>query len=247
MVDRFSLIAAGMFALAPVVAAGQGHSSLADRRLPTAGPFGEFTLQSPLGNDDCRVAVIRMAQLAKVALGFEAIPEEPLPPHAQRRRPEVAKGIALNGFTVGEALNAIMRENGHYSWSERNGVFNVAAPGSETDPANFLNRPVTDVRWSNVNVVGALDAIHRRFDASYTPTITVNTGPPSSAESREEESRVFSVSMARGTLRDLLNAIVLAHGSAYWLVDYSGATRTFPDSRLALCGFAGQCVVWSAR
>ena len=104
-----------------------------------------------------------------------------------------------------------------YRWREDDGVL-VVAPETPTDATYILESVVGPVRFRNVDARDVFRALARLFGQ------TQKWGP--------SDTRKFSLRFSGGTLRELLNSIVRAHGSLTWTLGYSrfGAPGTISFS-----------------
>jgi len=216
-----------------------------DHQLPAAG-VRDLTLFLPLGYNAVRTALHLTAQLGRAPIGFEMLPEPTPSQGVEPDRPASPRRFSLNGLTVREALDAIVREDQRYEWREANGVLHIAPRRASTNALNVLNRPLPARAFRRVTLAGALDQIHQAIDPNYDPaaTITLRTGPESSRESQAQQARTFDA-VASGTVRDELDTVIHAHRDAYWFVEYTGEIADLQHARVGLCVFAGRCVVWA--
>ncbi len=136
---------------------------------------------------------------------------------------EVASGTAprsaprtLTGLTVREALDALAATDSRYEWREMNGVVVLRTPqawNSATDPLHLPVQPVVlhDVRARNVlSLVAAF------------------LGAPQYRDTALNDMKRFTLEVESGTVLDLLNAAVSAHGALSWSFQTGGHDPTFP-------------------
>lgn len=123
------------------------------------------------------------------------------------------ESINLRGFSVGDALKRLTAIDPRYRWVERDGLVVIRPLEAWADPKNMLNFTTESFVLADVNVGSALDAV-----------VGALTGQPrwspemlhASAERTEQGARRFSVKTATVSVAEALDAIVRAHGDAWW-------------------------------
>lgn len=125
--------------------------------------------------------------------------------------------LTMVGLTICLALSSDVRPSAQSSALDRI----VTGPWPEVvvirtakpDPASPFDQGVHDVRWPNVFAGKALDGIYSLLFAA----VRYNAPPPT----LDLSDRVFTVDVRDGTVRDVLNALVVAHGQLTWFARYS--------------------------
>ena len=143
--------------------------------------------------------MLELARAARVPLGFEVAPPPP-------RRLEQRK-ITATGRRLGDVLDEFVQIDSRYRWHEDDGVIAVA-PESPTDVTYLLESMVGPVRFQNVDARHVLHTLARLLGQ------TQAGGGPADAPK-------FSLDFPGGTLRELLNGVVRAHGSLRWTMGHT--------------------------
>lgn len=222
MIARAVLVGATVGLLWPANAPAQ--TATADAVL---GKLPEIVLSAP--GQSAREILPRVLRAAGVQFGLERGPRDADSMPIDFGRPPV-RSFRLNGLTLREALDLIVREDPRYEWQEVNGRIIV--------------------RVGAFRGLGALDALVERFEvnrASYaealaalastlTPgrqapaprtfgvAVRVDVGPGVVAEpAPSSRSRRISVALAGTTVVEILEAIARAHGALSWIVDYDAS------------------------
>jgi hypothetical protein len=199
---------AAAIAAAAIAAGTLDEESFLDRRLTASthiiyAPAGELRTPSDAAEGGF---LARVARVAAVPFGFEADSAMPRPPSAGPVAPH-----EIGAATLREALDAFIRLDNRYEWRAESGMYVVRTRSAWSNPRNVLNQPVSDVDWTDLSVLSAFDRVSRLMYPDERP-------PFSNLEAKD--NRPFSVRLQKGTLLDLLNAIVLADGQLGWSVRY---------------------------
>ena len=178
---------------------------------PVVPPHSHISLPVPLGEDGGRL-IQSLLQRANVPFGLERPADEPTTPLNAAAAPEHV--ITFGGLRVGDALDAIAKEDPRYTWSEADGRIVVRTVAVGGTSALDLRVGRFEVRNGTLeNAVAALIALvdARRpaprtvhFSASFT------SGPVSAPKPPPATRR--SVVFDGGTLEQLLNALGRPHG-----------------------------------
>ncbi len=174
---------------------------------------------------------IRIAESLPIPIGLERVPE----PCAEKGKkyPEREDEIVLTGMSVGRAFDRLVELDERYVWSEVNGVL-ILRPGvTWFDSDHFLHRRVPLFRVRDGRIWAAMDAIHSALGGARGPAD--ETWPARTPQS----NRTFSVSLPTTTVVDALNAVVRAHGSLRWTVEYCKPQARFEYAMVRLNTFDG--------
>ena len=124
------------------------------------------------------------------------------------------KKTSLSHGTVREVLNAVVKNNPDYQWSNEDGVINIVPKQNHKHlekGADPLSRIIKKVEVSSV---GADEAAQR---------IAIASGLPLGGRiivSGRRHSATVSFKLSKVTLRQALNALVKADGMAVWVLEY---------------------------
>jgi len=206
--------------------------------------------------------VLRAAAGARVHVGFERIQDEPLPERVIPRplRPEQ---VDLAGQPLGQVLDRLTKEAPplrrssppsvyQFTWKEDEGVISVTPLRGQP---SFLDSIVPSIELKDTTLPAAATVIHRLFDAQSPDTSRAADELPrvfmgtqdSFLEKRRIFKRTLSISLRNATVREVLNALVKAHGEASWVVIYSDSTLTYQNCDIAFAAFNGARIDFGAR
>ena len=176
-------------------------------------------------------AAIRIAESLPVPIGLELVPE----PCAEKGRkyPERENEVILTGMSVSRAFDRLVELDERYVWSEVDGVLIVRPGVTWFDRGHFLNRGIPLFRVKEGRIYTAMNEVHSVLDGARGPADEVG-----SARTPQGERR-FSVSLGRTTVVDALNAVVRAHGSLRWTVEYCKPQALFEYATVRLNTFDG--------
>ena len=161
---------------------------------------------------ECTVpsAVLGLARRYEFIAGVEYLLVDCQPLWTGARRD--GERINLQGLSVGEALTKLTTIDPRYRWVEQKGLVVVRPVEAWADPRNLLNFTTESFVLDDVNVGGALDAVR----AAVTGTPQSHSAMERSAERTEQGARRFSVKAESVSVGEALDAIVRAHGDAWW-------------------------------
>jgi hypothetical protein len=166
-----------------------------------------------------------------VPLGLELVPE----PCAEKGKkyPDPQDEVVLTGMSVIRAFDRLVALDERYVWSEVDGVLVVRPGVTWFDRNHFLNRRIPLFRVKDGRMWAALDAVHSALGGARGPADEV--WPARTPQS----DRMFSVSLGATAVVDALNAVVRAHGSLRWAVDYCKPQALFEYAMVRLNTFDG--------
>jgi hypothetical protein len=193
---------------------------------------------------------------AGVPMGIEFRPfDAATPPGVAAPRvqayPVVPPALPQPRRTIQESLDAFVAANPGYEWIADPQITRVRPVGAMTDSASWLNAPVETFDIRDRTMVGVLTAFGRLFDPAYDESRVVGGREGIGAEQptarlqaiEEAKAHRFSVSVAKTTVRGVLDAIVLGHGAAGWLVGFRGTSPTFANSLVEIVFWKGASVI----
>jgi hypothetical protein len=154
----------------------------------------------PLQLAETALIATRIASAVRMPLGIEQTPAAPAT--AVRREPR-----SFSSMTVREAFDTLVQLDPRYEWREVDDIAVFRPVAAWTDGRNILNRRVDNIAFDNVTVVQASDALLRVLFSRASPV-------PNAAGA----GQTFSVHIASGSVLDLLNAVIKAHGALIWKV-----------------------------
>jgi hypothetical protein len=192
-------------------------------------------------------------------MGFERVLDEELPSRVVRVQRSFHR-LALSGSRVSDGLNALIAAapmlssssvTGPYafSWREEAGLIHVTPiRGQHT----FLDTVVPSFQVNQKSLPFALRQLHRILDPGYPepgPTggnsgnlLTARQGPGSPPrksydELQQELARPVSIALTNVTVRQILDALVLSHGGASWVVRYASGAASYPGCQIEVVTF----------
>jgi hypothetical protein len=143
-------------------------------------------------------AIAALAHATGIPIGWEY---EKAPAAARFR------STPLSGLTVRDALDVLARES-RCEWREMSGVIVCRPPAAWDDARSPLNADVPAVTFRQTNGHRALTLVARLL------------GAPPDTQTQFSDTRRFPLQLERGTVLDLLNATVRAHGDMSWLFEH---------------------------
>jgi hypothetical protein len=193
----------------------------AQRRLTLDDPIGEFRIPNPLPPCGIDSVVKRLAQTARVLVGFENIPEcasVVFPLIGIDRTPHgLVDNDDLTGMTARQALDHLMTLTPLSRWQEIDQVAVIRPAIAWNDPNDALNRQADSFNLADTRLDFALR------------TVMIVPGPPS--DDGPGIGRQFAVTFPGGTILDALNAIIRAHENVGWCI---GLEFPYPDGSAAV-------------
>jgi len=159
------------------------------------------------------------------------------------------QATTLTGLALSDAFAEILAAGGlapgaasgvrGVSWVNGVAEVSVLPPGR-----TFLDTEVPAFHLSNATIQDALEAVHRLLDGTRKPEGFGNAFGPAA---RQFSDRRFSLTLGRTTVRALLDAIVVAHGDASWVVRYRQASGDYAGCEIGARSFEGVAMTTSAR
>lgn len=177
---------------------------------------------------------IRIAESLPVPLGLELVPESCGEPG--KNAPEREDEIVLTGMSVSRAFDRLVELDERYVWSEADGVLIVRPGVTWFDTNHFLNRKIPLFRVKEGRMWTAMNEVHSALGGARGPADELM--PARTPQS----GRMFSVALAATTAVDALNAVVRAHGSLRWTVEYCKPQALFEYAMLRFNTFDGDGV-----
>ncbi len=162
-----------------------------------------------------------------------------LPPRVVPAPPREDSKQLITGKRAGDAFQAIVDADRRYVWQDRHSVIQFYPVNQFNDPGAPLNRTIKEFVVEHGTLQDALTAVRRLFNPAFQPSGVMQSGFSLSEAAEAEGKEVFSVNVHNATLRDVLNAIVTAHGAAMWFVAYRDSPATLQNMTLELRTFGG--------
>jgi hypothetical protein len=200
----------------------QGSSALAqsllDRIVDTEANHRRLIVNELTGQ-----AVGRLAATSGVPMGIEMASGKPA-------RPQSA--IVASGKHLGELLDAIVAADPRYEWREDNGVIVFRSGASWAASSDILDIQIGPITLDRVDSGDAMGVLEQVFD--------VQPGSPSGPG----DTKRFSVDLpAQSSLLHTLDAMVRAHGTLAWAVEFTkaatGGSADFPATLSLFIGPTG--------
>ena len=140
----------------------------------------------------------KLASAVGAPMGLQTLPAE----DGDHRQ---VHGLTVTGLQLRTALDALATMDGRYEWRVVNDVVVFRPRGAWTDPRDPLFRPVPGFQLNDAPVTQAIGALMPYVGA-----------PERAATMLLEDSRRLSIDLASGTVLDVLNGVVRAHGAMVW-------------------------------
>ena len=132
----------------------------------------------------------------------------------ERRSPAVDDRIHLQGRTLEEALDAMVKADPRYYWIEREGVIVLRPTEAWADKEHFLATMMPRLDLKDASVGAAFDTVTVALDPSRGITGELLLG---------NQPANLTISIGPISVGEALDAIARAHGAMYWMV------RCFPE------------------
>ncbi len=205
-------------------------------QIPVTDRIIEHDIRVRLPLSPCTVpqAASRIAISMQVPLGLEQVPEPC--DEKGKKSPDAEGEVVLTGMSIGHAFDRLVELDERYVWSEADGVL-VLRPGvTWFDRDHFLHRRIPSFRVNDGRIWAAMHAVHAALGGARGPADEV--WPARTPQS----DHPFFVSLGVTTVRDALNAVVRAHGSLQWRVDYCKPPARYEYAMVWLMTFDGDGV-----
>ena len=149
-------------------------------------------------------SISQLAAAAGVPMGLETAPRE-----QGRSAAPAHETVRLTGQTLYAGLDALMALDPRYEWRDLDGVIVIRPIAAWYDIQNPLNAPVSgvkleDVRCGRAALELAAKSLGRTDSRNYL-----------------SDSKRCTIEMPQGTVFDVLNAAVRAHGELTWAVEWT--------------------------
>jgi hypothetical protein len=161
----------------------------------------------------------RLASRSGVPIGMEAVPEN-------NGQPKTI-AVRANGDTVRTILDLVVEKDPQYVWQRANSVINVF-PRHDKDP--LLETIVARFQVSNVNKYAAISALEDSNEVKTFLTrnaLRENTLRVIPGFEGENSGPRFSLELEKSSVRDILNAIMLASHNTSWTYARYGPGNEF--------------------
>jgi hypothetical protein len=157
-----------------------------------------------------------IARASGVQIGFETVAE------ADRSWSPDDFGWSPGGQTVSDALDRLLALDNRYAWRERQGVIHVRPRAAFDDPNHFLNARLGRFELKDALPLHATFQVHRLFLDKCEIRHPIYTDERDAYLAQEPAAmrQPITMTFAGGTVLDLMDAIVRAHGSLHWSVTY---------------------------
>jgi hypothetical protein len=197
--------------------------------------------------------VLHVGAASHLAVGFERVLDEPLPPRYYRASPSPRR-IVLTGLSLSDAMGALIagapelitsaqHAEYRFQWRAADGLLHVTPLSAQH---TFLDTVLPEFRLSNQTVSAAMVAVHQALDPSYPDIASKGIGGsfPSSetdlaaARRRLDEylalvDRRVTIRLTNATIRQILDAVASAHGSVSWVVRYRSLAGEYSGCQIA--------------
>ena len=183
----------------PALFAAGGSSAALDRIVGNGPNDRALVVNGPYPS-----AIRDLAKATKVPMGIEFLGPG---------NPPLSGSIPATGRTLRDVLDEMMAVDPRYHWREMDGVVVVRSATAWSDPDSLFFRLVPPVQLTDVSPQAAIERVARELGHPQ-PLGGIPHGPR------------ISVDQPQGSVLDLVNAILRAHGEMTWEL----APETHPDS-----------------
>lgn len=130
--------------------------------------------------------------------------------------------LDLTDVPPAAAIARIVAFDSRFDWVDANGIFNVRPKTEHAAGPSMLEQPIETFSVTEVTAEGALDAIGRLLGA-VSAGAGSGQGGLIDVDEKEQQRRIaegrartISLTLANTTVRGILNAVCLAHGTLSW-------------------------------
>ncbi len=199
---------------------GWAHPGAAqDTRLPPIERLidTDFNVRQPVSECTVATTMVGLASRYEIVAVIEYPRTECARIGGERNNGEELRN--LRGLTVGQAIEQLVAMDPRYRVVQRDGVVVMRPVAAWADATNVLNFTAGSFALEDTTLGGALDAM-----------VSAITGNPRRdldqlGTRTEQGARKFSVKTGAASAGAALEAIVRAHGAAYWIVRESQPDR----------------------
>jgi hypothetical protein len=183
-------------------------------------------MRLPASTDALAETLASIARDSGVLIGFETMLD------VGSRTRGTKFGRSLRGKTVGEALDLLMVVHKGYEWRSVNGVIHVRPQSAFADFNHFLNQAIGPLELTDALPLHATFEAHRVFIPDCVVNHPIYTDQRDAFLETEEPAmrQPVTLSFNGGTVLDLLDAVIKAHGSLYWNVTYQVPPERLHDA-----------------
>jgi hypothetical protein len=238
----------------------QGQSAL-DRQVGS-GPGGrDIAVVLPIVDGfHFQLQLLTVSHLAGVPVGLERLKDEPLPPGV-RIRPDRTSQTKATGRRVGEIVDLLLSNaplprrssgiQGHqFERTEGIGIVHVKPFRARS---SFLDQVIPQFDFEG-SPRSAVAMIHRHLDPAYPVELNALASSTvvdlNSRQATTNSATLFKtirLSLKNATIRDILDAIVLAAAEMSWCVEYAGDYGDYTNATIGLVSFGGEQLRLGAR
>jgi hypothetical protein len=198
---------------------------------------GKIWLSLPITAAGLRGTVTRLAVVSAQPMGVEVV----VRPGLEEDRTDDGKGSQyydLTGLSAEAACKKIVTFVPDYECEVASSVLHFRPRRFRNDREVALNRRVGSYTLDVPNAEEALFRVHQLFDPSYPAGLSVSSIARLHQSDRVRAlfSRPISVTLRGGTVRELLDAIVMSRGRISWMAEYKELTGGYSGLRLSLIG-----------
>jgi hypothetical protein len=222
------------FGLVALAAQGIHDGPPEDRVL---GPDVEIRL--PSNTSALAESLASIARASGVLIGFETVLD------TDEGFTRTTSGWSPRGQRVGEALDSLVALHPAYEWRTVKGVIHVRPRAAVADPNHFLNRTAGHIQLEDALPLHATFEAHRVFipDCVVRHPIYTDQRDEFLKDAHRAMRQHVTLSFKGGTVLELLDAVIKAHGSLYWNVTYRVPPERLHDAvpryEYAIFGFSG--------
>lgn len=196
---------------------------------PRVSPFEriidtDFEVRQPVGQCTVANAMAGLARRYEFVAGIEYLRAECARVGAQ---PQTGGELVnLRGLSVSQAIDRLLAMDPRYRLVLRDGVSVIRPLEAWGDATNLLNFTTGSFALNDTTIGGALAAITTAMSGDPSP-VPINLGTRT-----EQGARTFSFTTGTASAGEVLDAMVRAHGAAFWIVREGPVDRDGQPSRM---------------
>ena len=222
MLRRSILTAAFVSAFASSIAAQSVEDIRPEDRVLGAGA----EIRLPASTDALAESLASISRTSGVLIGFETKLD------VGSRARKTRFGSSLRGKKVSEALDELMAIHKEYEWRSLNGVIHVRPQTAFADANHFLNQVIGPLELTDALPLHATFEVHRVFVPDCVVNHPIYTDQRDAFLQTEHAAmrQPVTLSFSGGTVVDLLDSVIKAHGTLYWNVTYQVPPERLRDA-----------------
>jgi hypothetical protein len=198
----------------------------------------DVEIRLPSNTQALAKSLASIARASGVLIGFETVLD------TDEGFTRTQFGWSPRGQRVGDALDSLVALHPAYEWRTVKGVIHVRPRAAVADPNHFLNQTAGRIELKQALPLHATFEAHRVFVPDCVVRHPIYTDRRDEFLENEDKAmrKPVTLSFKGGTVLELVDAVIKAHGSLYWNVTYRVPPERLHDAvpryEYAIFGFS---------